>query len=116
MVMMRAARRCGVLALVLLLSACGQPPTPQSVATTLPPTTMPTPILPPTAIPPTPTSEPLPVRPADTIDLGDGRWIATHSFVEQNQTLSYTLQAQWPVIEGVITPQIEQFNLAAHKA
>jgi hypothetical protein len=76
---------------------------------------MPTAILPPTAIPPTPTAEPLPVRPADTIDLGDGRWIATHSLLEQNQTLSYTLQAQWPVIEGVVTPQIEQFNLAAHQ-
>jgi hypothetical protein len=114
--MMKTARRCGVvLALVLLLSACEQPPTPQSVATILPPTTLPTPILPPTAIPPTPTSEPLPVRPPDTIDLGGGRWIATHSFEEENKTLSVTLQAQWPVVEGVTTPQIEQFNLAAQK-
>ena len=113
--MMNMIRSVVALILALLLSACGQPPVPQSVATTLPPTTIPTPILPPTAIPPTPTAKPLPVRPPDTIDLGNGRWIATHAFAEENKTLSYTLQAQWPVVEGVTTSQIEQFNLAAQQ-
>jgi hypothetical protein len=109
--MLKAIRRVAILMLAVVLSACNS----AAPATVLPPTPIPTPVLPPTAIPPTPTAEPLRVRSANTIDLGDGRWIATHSFEVENQTLSVTLQAQWPVVEGVTTPQIEQFNLAAQK-
>jgi len=112
--MMKTIRRVVVLILALLLSACNS--TPPAVLTPTPIPPMPT-AIPPTAtsIPPTPTAKSLPTRPPDTIDLGDGRWIATRSFGEENQTLSVTLQAQWPVVEGAITPQIAQFNLASQK-
>ena len=109
--MMKTTRGIVILILVLLLSACGQSPTPQPTTTAVPPTMIPP--TPTTASPPT--AIPLPTRPSNTIDLGEGRWIATHSFEEENKTLSYTLQAQWPVVEGAITPQIEQFNLAAQQ-
>jgi hypothetical protein len=44
--------------------------------------------------------------------LGDGRWLATHAIEAQDQARNYTIHAQWPVVEGVVTPQAEQFNLA----
>ena len=37
----------------------------------------------------------------------------THSFEGQNQARNYSIKAQWPVVEGAHTAQIEQFNLAA---
>ena len=110
---MRTIRHFVIVLLLVLLSACS------TAVPTVAPTSTPIPSLP-TALPPTTTPTaapptPLPTRPANTIDLGNHRWIATHSFMEQNQMMSYTVQAQWPVVEGVTTPQIEQFNLAAQK-
>jgi hypothetical protein len=112
-VMMKPIRSGSVLLLALLLSACNAGVSMVMATPPLAPTTAPAMAFPatPTAAP-APTT-PLPTRPPHTIDLGEGRWIATHSFEGQDQARNYTINAQWPVVEGVTTPQIEQFNLAA---
>jgi hypothetical protein len=106
-VTMTKSRGLAALLVTLMMSACGTGTPLTTSAPTLVTTTVPATA---TAVP---TATPLPVPPAHSIDLGAGRWLATHSIEGQDQARNYTIQAQWPVIEGVSTPQIKQFNLAA---
>ncbi len=102
-----------ILMLTLLLGACGSGAPAAAPATTLPPIPATAPAT--STLAPTPTAVPQVVRPPHSIDLGEGRWLVTHSFETQNKAGYYSIKAQWPVIEGATTPQIEQFNLAAQQ-
>ncbi len=128
---MKTLRVLSVGLLALLLGACGSGtpvtvPTPTLAAPTTVPamatvvlatptaTSAPSAVAAPTAAPP-PTAGPAPTRPPQTIDLGAGRWLDTQAFEGQDDTLNYAIKAQWPVVAGATTPQIEQFNLAAQQ-
>ena len=101
--MMKTIRILTILVLTLLLGACGSGP---------PITALESPLSPVPTIAP---AVPQPIHPLHSIDLGEGRLLTTHSFEGQNQAGNYAIKAQWPVIEGASTPQIEQFNLAAQQ-
>lgn len=113
MVMMKTARGAAALMLALLLSACGTGALASTPAPTFTAAPAPATAIPATSTPaPTPTAKPLPVRPPHSIDLGADRWLITHSLDGQDQAHNYAIKAQWPVVEGLSTPQTEQFNLA----
>ena len=111
--MMKTIKVLMTLMLALLLGACGGGAPAAAPTSTLPPAPTTAPAMSVSA--PTPTAMLQPVQPPHSIDLGEGRWLATRAFEAQNQAGNYSIKAQWPVIEGASTPQIEQFNLAAQQ-